>query len=109
MIQFCFVRSEWLGDVKVMADRIISMRTHLRDGLEKEGSVKSWNHVTEQIGMFCFTGMTQDQVGNGRVCVCVLKFLNQISKVFLSSEKKWKSKYNGLENLEKLGYFILEI
>jgi len=56
------LRSEWLGDVKVMADRIISMRTQLRDGLEKEGSVKSWNHVTDQIGMFCFTGMTQDQV-----------------------------------------------
>jgi len=57
------LRSEWLTDVKGMADRIIAMRTQLRDGLEKEGSVKNWSHITDQIGMFCFTGMTSDQVG----------------------------------------------
>lgn len=45
-----------------MADRIISMRTKLRDGLKREGSTKNWQHITDQIGMFCFTGMTQDQV-----------------------------------------------
>lgn len=45
-----------------MADRIIGMRTKLRDGLKKEGSTKNWQHITDQIGMFCFTGMTQDQV-----------------------------------------------
>jgi len=57
------LRQEWLGDVKGMADRIISMRTQLRNGLEKEGSVKNWTHITDQIGMFCFTGMTAEQVG----------------------------------------------
>lgn len=45
-----------------MADRIIGMRTKLRDGLKREGSSKNWQHITDQIGMFCFTGMTQDQV-----------------------------------------------
>ena len=34
----------------------------LRDGLAKEGSSKNWAHITEQIGMFCFTGMTPQQV-----------------------------------------------
>lgn len=52
----------WLNDVKGMADRIISMRTKLKANLAKEGSVKDWSHITEQIGMFCFTGMTPDQV-----------------------------------------------
>ena len=47
-----------------MADRIITMRTRLRDGLKREGSTKDWKHITDQIGMFCFTGMTQDQVAN---------------------------------------------
>jgi len=56
------LRTEWLGDVKVMADRIIGMRTALQDGLAKEGSSHNWQHITDQIGMFCFTGMTQDQV-----------------------------------------------
>jgi len=56
------LKQEWLGDVKVMADRIIGMRTALRDGLTKEGSSRNWQHITDQIGMFCFTGMTPDQV-----------------------------------------------
>lgn len=45
-----------------MADRIISVRTKLRDNLKKEGSTKNWEHITNQIGMFCFTGMTAPQV-----------------------------------------------
>uniref|UniRef100_A0A915IHW5 Aspartate aminotransferase, mitochondrial n=1 Tax=Romanomermis culicivorax TaxID=13658 RepID=A0A915IHW5_ROMCU len=45
-----------------MADRIISMRTQLKDLLLKEGSKKNWQHITDQIGMFCFTGMTEPQV-----------------------------------------------
>lgn len=45
-----------------MADRIISVRTQLKDNLRKEGSNKNWDHITNQIGMFCYTGMTQQQV-----------------------------------------------
>ena len=56
------LRAIWLKDVKGMADRIISMRAKLRDGLVKEGSSRNWQHITDQIGMFCFTGMTPDQV-----------------------------------------------
>lgn len=56
------LRASWLKDVKGMADRIISMRQSLRDGLKKEGSSRNWQHITDQIGMFCFTGMTPDQV-----------------------------------------------
>jgi len=56
------LKAEWLGDVKTMADRIISMRTKLKDGLTREGSTLNWNHITDQIGMFCFTGMTPEQV-----------------------------------------------
>jgi len=56
------LRAEWLGDVKGMADRIISMRTRLKDGLKREGSTHDWEHITDQIGMFCFTGMKAEQV-----------------------------------------------
>lgn len=56
------LRASWLKDVKVMADRIISVRQKLRDGLKKEGSSRNWQHITDQIGMFCFTGMTPEQV-----------------------------------------------
>ena len=45
-----------------MADRIIKMRTMLVDGLKREGSAHNWSHITDQIGMFCFTGLKSDQV-----------------------------------------------
>ncbi|AES89802.1 putative aspartate transaminase [Medicago truncatula] len=52
----------WLKEVKVMADRIIGMRTTLRENLENLGSPLPWNHITNQIGMFCYSGMTPEQV-----------------------------------------------
>ncbi|KAI9340725.1 aspartate aminotransferase [Pilaira anomala] len=59
------LKQEWLGEVKSMADRIITMRTQLRNHLENDfGSKKNWNHITDQIGMFCFSGMTPEQVNN---------------------------------------------
>ncbi|XP_063529451.1 aspartate aminotransferase, mitochondrial [Cydia strobilella] len=52
----------WLKDVKLMADRIITMRAELRAGVEGAGSKLPWQHVTDQIGMFCFTGLKPEQV-----------------------------------------------
>ncbi|XP_072374736.1 aspartate aminotransferase, mitochondrial-like [Scyliorhinus torazame] len=56
------LRKEWLEEVKGMANRIISMRDQLVSNLKKEGSIHNWQHITDQIGMFCFTGLKQDQV-----------------------------------------------
>lgn len=55
------LRAEWLQEVKGMADRIIGVRAQLKSNLEKEGSTRPWNHITDQIGMFCFTGLKPDQ------------------------------------------------
>lgn len=52
----------WLKEVKGMADRIIGMRTALQKNLEKLGSPLSWEHITKQIGMFCYSGLTPEQV-----------------------------------------------
>jgi aspartate aminotransferase len=51
-----------LSEVKGMADRIITMRQSLVDNLRKEGSSHNWSHITSQIGMFCFTGLSSAQV-----------------------------------------------
>ncbi|PVZ97068.1 hypothetical protein BB558_000797 [Smittium angustum] len=57
------LNSLWLDEVKYMADRIISMRTLLRSHLENDcGSKLDWSHITSQIGMFCFTGVSPDKV-----------------------------------------------
>jgi len=45
-----------------MADRIIAMRTQLVSNLKSEGSQHNWRHISDQIGMFCFTGLKVDQV-----------------------------------------------
>ncbi|KAL9993133.1 putative aspartate aminotransferase, class I/classII [Helianthus debilis subsp. tardiflorus] len=45
-----------------MAERIIGMRTSLRENIEKLGSPLSWEHITNQIGMFFYSGMTPEQV-----------------------------------------------
>lgn len=56
------LRKQWLLDVKTMADRIILMRKQLVENLKKEGSKHNWQHITDQIGMFCFTGLSESQV-----------------------------------------------
>jgi len=56
------LKKQWESDVREMADRIILMRKLLREKLEKLGSKHSWVHVTDQIGMFCYSGLTPEQV-----------------------------------------------
>ncbi|KPJ07552.1 Aspartate aminotransferase, mitochondrial [Papilio machaon] len=56
------LKQMWLCDVKLMADRIISMRKQLREGIEKSGNPHRWEHITDQIGMFCYTGLKPEQV-----------------------------------------------
>lgn len=54
--------AQWLGEVKDMAERIISMRALLKTNLEKLGSQNDWSHITSQIGMFAYTGLTPEQM-----------------------------------------------
>ena len=57
------LRKEWIEkDIVTMSDRIISMRKALRNTLENKcKSSRPWKHITDQIGMFCFTGLTPEQ------------------------------------------------
>ena len=45
-----------------MADRINLMRSALKNSLVEVGSTKNWDHITKQIGMFAYSGLTADQV-----------------------------------------------
>ncbi|KAI9017486.1 pyridoxal phosphate-dependent transferase [Gaertneriomyces semiglobifer] len=53
---------QWTVELKTMADRIIAMRKALYDALMTLGTPGSWNHITDQIGMFSFTGINVNQV-----------------------------------------------
>jgi len=52
--------SEYYDNCREMASRIHAMRIKLVNVLKDVGSVHDWSHVTEQIGMFAFTGMNSD-------------------------------------------------
>jgi len=56
------LKKEWHREVKQMADRIISMRELLVKNLKEVGSKQDWSHITNQIGMFCFTGLKPEHV-----------------------------------------------
>jgi len=51
----------WQEDMTYMSGRIIHMRKLLREHLEKLKTPGAWNHITDQIGMFSFTGLTASQ------------------------------------------------
>merc|ERR550532_949018 len=52
---------QWKKELKEMADRVLEVRKLLRDSLEAKGTPGTWNHITDQIGMFSFTGLTPPQ------------------------------------------------
>ena len=53
---------EWEANLRTMSGRIKDMRAALRDHLEKLDTPGTWKHITDQIGMFSFTGLTEKQV-----------------------------------------------
>ena len=45
-----------------MSGRIKEMRKALRSKLEELETPGTWHHITDQIGMFSFTGLNEEQV-----------------------------------------------
>lgn len=54
--------AEWEDNLREMSGRIIDMRKALRSKLEEMGTPGTWNHITDQIGMFSFTGLSEKHV-----------------------------------------------
>jgi len=76
------LRTQWLGELVAVCARMNDMRAALRAAIEKKGVKGDWSHITTQIGMFSFTGLTVKQseamvkkhsiymTKNGRISVC---------------------------------------
>jgi aspartate aminotransferase len=56
------LKAKWLAELKFMSDRILQMRAALRSAIEAKGTPGTWNHITDQIGMFSYTGLDKAQV-----------------------------------------------
>lgn len=55
------MRQQWLSELVNVTKRMTEMRQLLRQNLEQIGARGTWDHVTTQIGMFSFTGLTPKQ------------------------------------------------
>lgn len=53
--------AQWNKDVQLMANRIKSMRQELHGYLTRHSDL-NWDHIVEQNGMFCYTGLNKDQM-----------------------------------------------
>ena len=49
---------KWKDELFEVSNRIISVRKLLRDELERLNTPGNWEHITNQIGMFSYTGLT---------------------------------------------------
>jgi len=56
------LKLQWKDNVKTIADRVLLMRKMLFQKLTEMGTPGTWNHVIDQKGMFCFTGLSSAQV-----------------------------------------------
>lgn len=56
------LKSLWLKEVKGMASRIMMMRASLRESIKNLGSTLNWEHLTNQVGMFFYSGLSPEQV-----------------------------------------------
>jgi aspartate aminotransferase, cytoplasmic len=54
--------AQWEEDLKTMSGRIIDMRKALKQHLDELKTPGTWEHITSQIGMFSFTGISEAQV-----------------------------------------------
>ena len=58
------LKEGWKNELRDVSHRIISMRQKLREELHKLQVPGDWSHITNQIGMFSYTGLTVAQCEN---------------------------------------------
>ncbi len=78
------LRAQWEGELGGMRERIKTMRTSLVAGLVAAGIQQDMGFITDQVGMFSYSGLTKDQMvrlrsefgvygtDSGRLCIAAL-------------------------------------
>jgi aromatic-amino-acid transaminase len=78
------LRQQWESELGAMRDRIKAMRTALVQGLAQAGVTQDMSFITQQAGMFSYSGLSSEQmqrlrtefgvygVNSGRICVAAL-------------------------------------
>ena len=55
------LEAEWRAELLAAMRRVQRMRALLFEALARRGTPGDWTHITKQIGMFSFTGLTERQ------------------------------------------------
>lgn len=78
------LRAQWVEELGEMRERIKAMRAALVHGLADAGVEGDYSYITDQVGMFSFSGLSKDQMvrlrnefgvygtDTGRICVAAL-------------------------------------
>ena len=78
------MKANWADELEEMRERVTEMRSELRRMLEERQVTRDLSFITDQKGMFSYTGFTKDQVvrlrdefgiytaGDGRMNVAAL-------------------------------------
>ncbi|XP_018429457.1 PREDICTED: aspartate aminotransferase, cytoplasmic-like [Nanorana parkeri] len=53
---------EWKESLKMAVKYLMVIREKMRETLRLLETLRSWNHITQQSGLFAYIGLTQDQV-----------------------------------------------
>jgi aromatic-amino-acid transaminase len=81
------LRAQWEGELAGMRERIKSMRQKLAEQIHSRTG-KDWSFVQRQKGLFCYSGLSREQVlrlrkdysiytiETGRICVAALNSKN---------------------------------
>lgn len=56
------LREQWIGEVAAMRSRIQGMRQMFHDALQARAPAQDFSHLVAARGMFCFLGITPEQV-----------------------------------------------
>ncbi|SCV57838.1 probable aspartate aminotransferase/Glutamic oxaloacetic transaminase AAT2/GOT1 [Fusarium fujikuroi] len=56
------LRDMWKEDLRTMSGRIKRVRKLLRQEIDRHEGFGDWSHLTSQIGMFSYTGLSRDHV-----------------------------------------------
>jgi aromatic-amino-acid transaminase len=82
------LRQQWEQELAGMRSRIKQMRQRLVEGLKAAGVKQDMGFITDQIGMFSYSGLSKDQMvrlrsefgvygtDTGRMCVAALNSRN---------------------------------
>eukprot|EP00835_Amoeboradix_gromovi_P002435 NODE_138_length_17968_cov_0.291175.p3 type:complete len:404 gc:universal NODE_138_length_17968_cov_0.291175:16129-17340(+) len=90
------LKKQWHEDLITMSQRIFTMRSELRKNLEDLKSELDWEHITTQIGMFCYSGLKPKEVD----------VLKSEYSVYLTSDGRISMAGVSKDNVQYLAYAI---